>query len=230
LGALEEAAVLYRGDFLDGFTLRDSPAFDDWQLSQSEALRRRLGEALAELADGYTAQGDLDMAIASMQRWLTIDPLDEAKHRDLMRLYAWSGQRSAALRQYENCASQLDKELGAEPEAATTELYEQIRSGAIRPRGKPAVSASLPPGVPAIGRRPEARPIASVTPFVGREVELAQLGRILSDPECCLLTLIGPGGIGKTRLAMQFASTQRATYPHGWCSSPWRHVTQASNC
>ncbi len=212
LRALEEAVALYRGDFLAGFTLRDSPAFDDWQLAQAEALRRRLGEALAALADEYTAQGDLDMAIASVQRWLIIDPLDEARQRDLMRLYAWAGQRSAALRQYESCASQLDKELEAKPEAATTELYGQIRSGAIRPRGKPIVSPSPAPTVRATGPRPEAR---LLTPFVGREAELAQLGRILSDPECRLLTLIGPGGIGKTRLAMQFAGTQTAAYPHG---------------
>jgi predicted ATPase/DNA-binding SARP family transcriptional activator len=215
LRSLEEAAALYRGDFLAGFTLRDSSTFDDWQLSQSEALRRRLGEALASLADGYTAQGDLDMAIASVQRWLAIDPLDEAGHRELMRLYAWAGQRSAALRQYETCTSQLDKELGAVPEAATMELYEQIRSGAIRPRGKPAVLASPLPGGPAISRRPETRSIVPPTPFVGRETELAQLGRILSDPECRLLTLMGPGGIGKTRLAMQFADTQMAAYAHG---------------
>ena len=212
---LEETVALYRGDFMAGFTLRDSPAFDEWQLAQAEALRRQLGETLAALAEEYTAQGDLDMAIASVQRWLTTDPLDEAKHRDLMRLYAWSGMRSAALRQYESCASQLDRELGAKPEAATTELYEQIRSGAIRPQGKPVVSPLPPLGTRAIGPRPEARPISSLTPFVGRESELAQLERILSSSECRLLTLMGPGGVGKTRLARQFASTQVAAYPHG---------------
>ena len=129
--SLEEAASLYREDFLAGFTLRDSAPFDEWQSAQAEALRRQLGEALAALARVYADQGDPDMAIASVQRWLAIDPLDESAHRDAMRFYAWAGQRRAALRQYETCVSQLKKELGAAPEKATVALYEEIRSGSI---------------------------------------------------------------------------------------------------
>ena len=213
--SLEDAVALCQGDFLAGFTLRDSPIFDDWQRLQAEALRRSLGEALAALAEGYAARGDLDMAIASVQRWLANDPLDEARQRELMRLYAWAGQRSAALRQYELCASQLRSDLGASPEAATVELFEQIRSGVIRPRGKPTVPASSSLSAAAISLGPEPRPAGPPTPFVGREAELEQLGRVLSDPECRLLTLIGPGGIGKTRLAQQYVRIQAGAYPHG---------------
>ncbi|MBC7236726.1 MAG: AAA family ATPase, partial [Chloroflexi bacterium] len=213
---LEEAMALYRADFLAGFTLRDSPAFDDWQLSQAEVLRRQLGEVLTSLTEEYTAQGDLDMAIASIQRWLAMDPLDEARHRDLMRLYAWAGQRSAAIRQYESCAARLRSELRAAPEAATKELLEQIRSGAIRPPVKPMPAAPIPE---IASRAPDS---TLITPFAGREAELVQLKELLAQPECRLVTLVGPGGIGKTRLAREFA----ATYPH---ESVWVSLTTSSS-
>ncbi len=239
--SLEEAASLYREDFMAGFTLRDSAPFDEWQSAQAEALRRQLGEALAALARVYADQGDQDMAIASVQRWLAIDPLDESAHRDAMRFYAWAGQRRAALRQYETCISQLKNELGAAPEKATMALYEEIRSGSIAHQGGVAPSAPSPSSfvVSPVGGAPptssfvvspvrgapsapsSAQPsLAAATPFVGRESELQELGRILADPDCRLLTLVGPGGIGKTRVAVQFLATHKGAYSDGVAVAP----------
>jgi DNA-binding SARP family transcriptional activator len=98
LAPLAEAATLYRDDFLAGFTLRDSPDFDEWQFFQSESLRRDLAGALERLAACYSAQQAFEPAIAYARRWLSLDPLHEPAHRQLMQLYAWSNQRAASRR------------------------------------------------------------------------------------------------------------------------------------
>jgi DNA-binding SARP family transcriptional activator/predicted Ser/Thr protein kinase len=128
LVALGEAAELYRGDFLEGFSLRDSPDFDEWQFFQTESLRQELASALERLVRGHTAQGTYELAIPYARRWLALDPLHEPAHRGLMQLYAWSGQRSAALRQYGECERLLHAEVGVAPEAQTTQLYKAIKA------------------------------------------------------------------------------------------------------
>lgn len=126
---LAQAAALYKDDFLAGFTLPDSPAFDEWQFFETEKLRQALARILARLAQAHQAQGDWDRAIDYARRWLALDPAHEPAHRLLMQLYAASGQHAAALRQYQQCVKILQEELGVEPQAETVELYETIRSG-----------------------------------------------------------------------------------------------------
>jgi DNA-binding SARP family transcriptional activator len=127
LTALAEAVELCQGDFMAGFTLRDSAAFDEWQFFQTEGLRQELASALERLVCGHTAHGDYDAAISYARRWLALDPLHEPVHRQLMQLYAWSGQRAAALRQYAECERVLHEELGLDPGEETSRLYEAIR-------------------------------------------------------------------------------------------------------
>jgi predicted ATPase len=124
---LAEAAELYGDDFLAGFTLRDSPGFDEWQFFQSQGLREQLAGALERLAYGYGAQGDYQQAIPYARRWLALDPLHESAHRHLMGLYAQSGQRAAALRQYAECERILQEELDVSPEEETAQLYQAIK-------------------------------------------------------------------------------------------------------
>jgi len=201
LEALSEAAALYRGDFMAGFTLRDSPGFDDWQREQGEHLRHELAATLEKLSRGYAAQGDLEAAIGYARRWLSLDPLREAAHRHVMRLYAQSGQRAAAIAQYRACRDHLRRELALPPSQETVQLYRQIRENRLPP---PPVQATP------LSRLPQ-----QATPFIGRETELADIARRLADPSCRLLTLVGPGGIGKTRLALEAAVGQiRCTF-HG---------------
>jgi DNA-binding SARP family transcriptional activator len=97
---LTEAVTLYTDDFLAGFTLRDSPDFDEWQFFQAESLRQDLGAALEQLVRGLSAQDEYETAIPYARRWLSLDSLHEPVHRELMRLYAWSEQLAAAMRQY----------------------------------------------------------------------------------------------------------------------------------
>ena len=211
--ALTKAARLYTDEFMAGFSLPDSPSFDEWQFFQREGLRQQLAEALQALLRWHGARQEYSAAIEVARRWLALDPLHETAQRELIRLYAWSGQRSAALRQYGESARLLEKELGVAPEAETTELFTAIK--ARRLAAPPAVVA-LPTADAVTGHgraqpAPDARQRSTMdsTPrtmgFVGRQRELADLLRRLTDPDCHLLTIVGPGGIGKTSLALQAA-------------------------
>ncbi|MBN1136209.1 MAG: tetratricopeptide repeat protein [Anaerolineae bacterium] len=224
LTSLAEAAALYRDDFMAGFTLPDSPGFDEWQFFEREGLRAELAGVLQRLVRCHAARRDYGPAIAHARRWLALDPLHEAAHRALMRLYAWDGQRAAALRQYRECARFLQEELGARPEEATSQLYEDIQAGRPpSPPGEPG-QVSLAPG-------PRKNLPPQPTSFVGREAELAEIARLLRNLDCRLLALVGPGGVGKSRLALEAAARQAdrspALYAHGVCFVPLAGVSAA---
>jgi predicted ATPase/DNA-binding SARP family transcriptional activator/Tfp pilus assembly protein PilF len=213
----EEMDRLYQGSFLGDFYLSDCNAFEEWAALQREYLQRRMMEALAFLAEYYERRGDVRQAIQVAHRQVQIEPWREEAHRQLMRLLALDGQRSSALTQYGTCRHALAQELGVEPTAETTELYEQIKAqGQVTPEQLTRASASyrhtLPP---------------SSAPFIGREEELAELADLLADPDCRLVTLTGPGGIGKTRLALQVATEQVGLLAHGVAFVPLASVDSA---
>jgi DNA-binding SARP family transcriptional activator len=133
LVGLEEAINLYRGDFLEGFSIGDSTVFEEWIILKREQLRRQALEALHRLAQSYEKNGDVTSALAPAWRRVELEPWSEEAHRYLMRVLALSGQRSAALTQYEACRRVLAGELGVDPSIETTRLYEQIRDGEIKP-------------------------------------------------------------------------------------------------
>jgi len=194
LAPLREAAALHRGDFLAGFALRDADGFEDWQRLQAESLRRELAGVLERLVEVQATAGRWQDAIADGHRWLALDPLHEPAHRQLMRLYAWSGQRGAALRQYRACVRVLDRELGVAPLEETTALYQTIKQGQAereRPAPPPAAVAPL------------SRP-----PLVGRSAEWSALLEAYDAArhDGRLVVLEGEAGIGKTRLAEEFAA------------------------
>jgi predicted ATPase/DNA-binding SARP family transcriptional activator len=127
LPRLTGAVQLYTDEFLAGFSLPDSPEFDEWQFFQAEGLRHSLSRALQQLANIHRAREEWDEAIAYARHWVALDSLHEPAHRELMALYAWSGQYTSALRQYKECRRILAGELGEPPESETTALYEAIR-------------------------------------------------------------------------------------------------------
>jgi predicted ATPase/DNA-binding SARP family transcriptional activator len=203
---LEEMIKLYRGEFLQQFFLEDSTEFEEWALVHRESLRQRVLDAHSYLANYYELHGDLQAARRHASRLLELDPWREEAFRQLMRVLALDGQRSAALSQYETCRRVLAEELGIEPSTKTRELYEQIRLGTLD------IQTTQQPHVPSI---PVHHLPVQLTPFVGRELELAQLGRLLVDPDCRCITLVGPGGIGKTRLALQAAGNHLNEFAQG---------------
>ena len=128
LAHLEAAVALYNDHFLAGFTLPDSPAFDEWQFFQRESLCQLYGQVLEQLVAAHRSAKAWDAAIGYARRWVALDGLHEPAHRTLMQLYAWTGQQAAAVRQYQECVRILDAELGTLPEEETTALYETIRT------------------------------------------------------------------------------------------------------
>jgi predicted ATPase/DNA-binding SARP family transcriptional activator len=204
---LSEAVELYRGDFLEGFSLRDSPNFDEWQFFQTERLRGDFASALEDLVDLQTSQGNYPAAINYARRWLSLNPLHEPAHQQLMKLYAWSDQQAAAIRQYEECERILQEELGVSPDEDTTRLYQAIKHKSL----------TQPPISPARTRKASPRGDLPVqpTPFVGRKRELTDLMGLLAQPEVRLVTIFGGGGMGKTRLALEAAAALLDSFTDG---------------
>ncbi len=217
---LESAARLYTDPFMAGFTLRDSAEFDDWQFFQSDALRRDLASILERLVNGSAAKGDFNTAIGYTQRWLSLDALHEPAHRQLMLLYAISGQRTAAMRQYKECLQILERELGVPPLEETTRLYDAIADGQVLGSATPLAVNFSPPGLPSSSPLPEpaaaiderkvhpAQLLASL-PLTGRDAEWGQLQRAYAtiEQDGRLVVLEGEAGIGKTRLSNEFITS-----------------------
>ena len=185
--AIKSAVALYRGDFLDGFYVRQAPEFEAWQLAERYRLREQMAVALQALAEQEAEQGHYAAAIAHAQRLLEMEPLREDVHRLLMALFAQNGQRAQALAQYERVTHVLAEELAVEPGEKTAALFEEIRDSRFV---TPALHHNLP---------------APTTSFVGRDPEMARFRAWLQDDAARLLTITGPGGAGKSRLAEEAA-------------------------
>lgn len=196
---LTQATRLYTGPFLEAFNLKDSLVFEEWALLTRERLHRQALHAFLVLATMHETRGELPDALQYARRAVELDPLWEAAHRQVIHLLALSGQRTQALAQYESLRLTLASELGVEPEHETQQLMTRLQT-------LPAVETAPPPkhNLPAF-----------LTPFIGREAELVDLTARLRDPDCRLLTVLGPGGSGKTRFAIAAAHEVMDTFPDG---------------
>jgi DNA-binding SARP family transcriptional activator len=207
---LEQAVALYRGSFLEGFSVGDSPDFDEWALFARERLARQMSSALHRLAATYEQGGEYEKAQSFAWRHVELEPWDEAAHQQLMRTLALSGQRSAALAQYETCRRLLAEELRVEPAQETTSLYEQIRDGTLRAPVSSARAADLvaePPPFLDEELVEVERPV-----FVARERELAQLDGFLDlalAGQGRVIFVTGEAGSGKTALVQECSRRAR---------------------
>ncbi|MBI1744355.1 hypothetical protein HYR54_15000 [Candidatus Acetothermia bacterium] len=194
LKKMEEAIELFQGDFLKGFLVSEAPGFEEWLVLERERLRGIAVRALQAFASHHAMRGEYAKALDFASRLLAIEPWREETHSRLMLWLVRSGQRSAALAQFEACRKALQEHLAVEPSEETKRLYERIRAAGTTPKH------NLPP---------------HTTPFVGREEELTDIRERLNHPDCKLLTLAGAGGIGKTRLALQVAGEMLWTFLDG---------------
>jgi len=194
LEALTDAEQVYVDEFMAGFNLPDCPEFDAWQDFERESLHQDLGQVLHKLTVWHTRQGEYERAIHFGRRRLALDPRHEGARRTLMEVYARAGQKAAALQLYDEGTELLRKELGVGPAEEMRRPWQAIRASRIPEAGQS-------PPVLARRRRPNLpRPATS---FVGRARELMMIQLRLQEPACRLMTLVGPGGIGKTRLALE---------------------------
>ncbi len=208
---LVRAVELYRGEFLAGFYVKQSSAFEEWLVAEQERLRDAAIGGLRVLVDHFSARGEYDAALGHARRLIEIDPLSEEAHRELMRLYVLGGRRRRALTQFEELAELLERELGVEPLPETRALYESI----------------LAEDLPAARHEPVRPPLGPFVPLVGRGGQLGELSEswqsaVERTPRLALVD--GPPGIGKTRLVRSFldriSSQRTATVVQGRCLGP----------
>jgi WD40 repeat protein/DNA-binding SARP family transcriptional activator len=204
---LEDALALYRGSFLEGFSVSDSTTFEDWALLRQEWLQRQALTALRRLAGYYEQCGAYEQAVQHAWRQIALEPWEEEAHQQLMRLLALSGRRSEALAQYETCCRLLAEELGVEPAAGTTRLYEQIRDGTLKAPAlekldeAPAKLDEAPaPGEPPF-KGLQYFDQADANLFFGREMLTAKLVAHLAPTRGeRFLAVVGASGSGKSSI------------------------------
>ncbi len=196
LAQLKRAISLPRGEFLEGFSLRDAPAFDDWVRFQREYWHLRTSEVFDRLSQLQFEAGELEAALETVSRWLVLAPLHEDAYRRLMRLHFAAGDRAAALHAYDTCRALLATGMQTEPTPETVALASRMRAVAP-PRRKeaPTRAAALSPAMLLDG------------PLLGRTAELStliKLYHVAQRGQTQVVLLEGEVGIGKTRLATEF--------------------------
>jgi len=215
--SLEQAIALYRGSFLDGFYIEDSPAFDEWVLVTRERFSRQQRSNLHACAEICEEQGDNQRAINLAWMQLEFEPWDESAHRQLMRLMVATGQRNTALAQYESCRNLLKKELGVDPSEETIRLYERIRSGIIKPTGSSSSPVAALQPILHIPDYLHATAASQETPlFVARRDELEKLKHYLDlalNGQGQVVFIIGEAGSGKSSLIHEFSRQAQAMVP-----------------
>ena len=209
LANLVKAVELYRGDFLDGLNLSDSPIFDEWQFFQRDGLHQEFAEILQILSSSYAETCQWEQAILYARRWQALDRLQEAACRTLMDLYDRSGQRSAAMHQYEELTRLLSEHMSQAPEEKTRRLYEQIR-------GRDEAKRMVP-----VSSHWSSFPLLKTKLYIptapASRVKRSHLVARLREVEKKALTIISaPAGFGKTTLLAEWI--MQTTFPVAWLS------------
>ncbi len=206
VGGVESLLARRPEEFLAGIRLRHAPRFDDWV---SEQRRRLVDEhlvALTDVAQRLTARSQPGRAVEVYRRCVSLAPWSEEHHRALIRCYAELGQGVAALSQFEACREVLRRELDVEPDAATRSLVEEIRRSAA------ALAQAAPERV---ARRPGEGCEAAGAPLVNRVAEHDRLAHLLREENCRLVSIVGPGGVGKTHSARHLGHTLAPEFGDG---------------
>jgi DNA-binding SARP family transcriptional activator len=199
LAQLQSATSLPRGEFLEGFSLRDAPAFDDWVRFQREYWHLHTSEVFDRFSHLQFEAGEIEQAIETVNRWLVLAPLQEEAYRRLMRLHFAAGDRAAALHAYDVCRARLSTGMQTEPTPETVVLARRMRAVAPPRRKEPPTShtyqLALSPATLLDG------------PLLGRTAELSTLIKLYHSArrgQTQAVLLEGEAGIGKTRVASEF--------------------------
>lgn len=220
---LTKAITLYGGSFLHDLFVPDSNEFEGWVANRRALYLHQVLSGLDKVTAYHLTMDDYEAAVRFAQRQLEIDDLRETAVQQLMTALGKTGQRIEALAQYEQLSERLEIELGVEPSQETDALYQRIKRDELTPHQKPESnkesegdSPSFQP--PAPKEAPPNNLPNLKTPLVGRTSELTLLLNHFQNPEIRLITLLGPGGMGKTRLGLQAtheASQSVTLFPDG---------------
>lgn len=200
---LQNAVALYRGDFLEDLTLRNTIDFDNWMGRQRQYWSNRIEWIFDQLSQLQSTQGAFEQAIATAERWRSLDPLNEEMYLRLMQLHLALGNRIAALKIYETCVDILLTELHARPSPKLLALAERIRNASTLHEHR----SHMPDRQSESGSRPSLH-----VPFVGRGAEFSQLMAFYeraSSGKPQVVMIEGEAGIGKSRLATTFLDWAR---------------------
>ena len=214
--SLIRAVDLFKGPFMDRFWLFDTLLFDEWVSLVRERTTKKALEAQTLLCEYYERRGDYVQASRLADQIAALVPWDNQACAHSMRLFALQKQWAAAKTHYEQLEKYLEDNLDVEPNSAVTALYEEIESRSDR-------DEALPPDVPVID---DQVPVLSSS-FVGRSHEISDLSLMLANPQNRLISLVGRGGTGKTRLAVAMARLMRGLYADGVFFIPLRDVSSA---
>jgi len=201
------AATLLGGEFLEGLILDDNAEFENWLLSERERWRGYSAGVLRQVIDEHLRRGQYSGALLYAQRLLQSSAWDEVAHQYVMRLLAWTGQRSAALRQFEICKQMLREELGIDPSEETIALHQQIQAGDLK----------LPPQLPGFLTEESARHEYIPIRCIEREDELAKLDKFFDEVlngKSRVVFISGGPGRGKTTLLEAFSQRAMDTHPN----------------
>ncbi len=201
---LKNAVSLVKGELLQGVHY-DSFVFEDWLSQQREQINQRTINVLYTLTHHAEMKNDFETARKYAKQQITMEPWREEAHRQLMRILAKSGQRSAAMKHFVTCKKMIKEELSFDVEPETEKLHKRIYAGEF---DKPIIFPSLP---------------VYFTQFIGRAHDFNQIFEQINHPDCGLLTILGMGGMGKTRLAVQIANLIGSAYQNGvaFVSTEW---------
>lgn len=210
---LEQAAQLYRGEFLRGFNLKDSKYFQDWLVARREYFHQKMIVILEKLAGYHQQRREYSIAIEYARRLISMDEWREESYVLLMQLLSSASQRSEALKLYQKCRHVMQEEFGVEPQPETVQLFEKILNNQV-----PEHPLALPQNnLPTFG-----------TTFVGRQKEYLQIVEYLQTKDRRLVTIVGPGGVGKTRLAIQIGQDQLYSFQNGVFWIPLENITNTN--
>jgi DNA-binding SARP family transcriptional activator len=221
LRAADQAARLYAGPLLSGLELDESPEFEHWLCQQRERFERMHLDVWQRLVDGYASTGDVERALAAAEHALVLDPLCEMLHRKAMWLYAKTGRRSDAIRQFMYCKTVLERELAIEPDADTVALYQAILDDRLDAVQSLVFRDWSLPSIPSVatGRTERTSPLTRNPTLTAHLITALHTALAGSSP---VVVVEGPAGSGKTRMVRQALDQirQTTTRPLVWqCSA-----------